>query len=47
MIQSRSEPSRPSQGSPDPVVGDKHRPYERRRGGSCTLPERSREYGFA
>ena len=47
MGHSRSEPSLPSQGSPDPAVGDKRRPYERRRGGSCALPERRREYGFA
>ena len=40
MGHSRSEPSLPSQGSPDPVVGDKRRPYEKGRGGSCTLPER-------
>jgi len=52
MRHSRSEPSLPSQGSPDPAVGDKHRPYEKGRGGSCpdavedarcnrhTLPER-------
>jgi len=51
MRRARSEPALPSQGSPDPVVGDKHRPYGRpygrRRGGSCTLPEKRREYGFA
>ncbi len=48
MRRARSEPPLPYPVSSNRGgLEDKRRPYRRRRGGSCTLPERRREYGFA